>query len=350
MRAKFRVLIIFAGALLAGGNATPGFAAQPAWPNGPTSDSPPGAVDHPLVSRYRGSYIVGYSVAEYDEIELPIGRIDGSRDGSRATPARALRLAGKITRISYQVQPERTTVDVMTNLRADLVKRGWTPLFECVGAEQKYTPGTCGDVFRNEIAERLARKMRHFNHSNAFDGADLETVRYASGVITKGNAKTHVTLLVGVATPDRPTMVLVHVVEPRALDTNQVDAPVTSAGIASSIAAEGKVAIYGVQFDTDKADIKPASAATLEAMGQYLRANPSVRVFVVGHTDNQGTLARNVQLSQQRAEAVVAALRATFGIDAARMIPKGVAQFAPLATNDTAEGRAANRRVELVKQ
>jgi outer membrane protein OmpA-like peptidoglycan-associated protein len=85
-------------------------------------------------------------------------------------------------------------------------------------------------------------------------------------------------------------------------------------------------------------------------MAEYLKAYAAVKVFIVGRSHNQGTLARNLQLSQPRAAAVVAAPRTWHGIDAARLSARGAAKFAPVATNSSLERRARNRRVEMVSQ
>ena len=127
-------------------------------------------------------------------------------------------------------------------------------------------------------------------------------------------------------------------------------ATVKSSEIQQAMNRDGKVAIYGVLFDTDKAEIKPESAPQLEEMGRYLQQNPAVSVYVVGHTDNQGKLDYNLSLSQRRADAVVNALTTTYKIARTRLIGKGVAGLAPVASNQAEEGRAKNRRVELVLQ
>jgi outer membrane protein OmpA-like peptidoglycan-associated protein len=110
------------------------------------------------------------------------------------------------------------------------------------------------------------------------------------------------------------------------------------------------VALYGIYFDTGKAELKPESRPQLDEMGKLLQAQPALKVYIVGHTDNQGSLEANLQLSQQRAQAVVAALAGTYKIDAKRLQARGVANLAPLAGNGNDAGRARNRRVELVAQ
>ena len=83
-------------------------------------------------------------------------------------------------------------------------------------------------------------------------------------------------------------------------------------------------------------------------MASLLKAEPNLKVLVVGHTDNVGTFEFNEDLSKRRAKAVVAELAANYGIAADRMLPLGASFMAPVSTNSTEEGRKLNRRVELV--
>ena len=119
---------------------------------------------------------------------------------------------------------------------------------------------------------------------------------------------------------------------------------------ADDLNTTGHAAVYGIYFDTNKSDIKPESAQAIGEIAKLLKADPGLKVFVVGHTDGTGGVDGNLRLSQDRAQAVIQALVREHGIDAARLRPFGNGPFAPVATNATDEGRAKNRRVELVKQ
>ena len=114
--------------------------------------------------------------------------------------------------------------------------------------------------------------------------------------------------------------------------------------------ATGHVTANGIFFDTDKADLKPESKAALDEIAKLLKEDGSLKIYVVGHTDNQGALAHNMDLSKARAASVVRALETQYGVPAARLTPEGDGPTAPVASNDSEEGRAKNRRVELVKQ
>jgi len=124
---------------------------------------------------------------------------------------------------------------------------------------------------------------------------------------------------------------------------------IDAAGMATSIADTGSVAIYGINFDTAKADLKPESAPAIEQIAKLLTDHPELKVYIVGHTDMVGDAAVNLKLSQARAQSVITELVSKHGIAASRLLPFGAGPYAPIATNKTDEGRAKNRRVELVE-
>lgn len=132
---------------------------------------------------------------------------------------------------------------------------------------------------------------------------------------------------------------------------------VTSApgSLGARLEAEGRVVLEGLAFATGSADLAPDLSPDLDpadealaALAEWLAANPSARVVLVGHTDATGALDANIALSRQRARAVVDRLVRAFGADAARLDAQGMGYLAPRATNLTQEGRDANRRVEAV--
>lgn len=111
---------------------------------------------------------------------------------------------------------------------------------------------------------------------------------------------------------------------------------------------ESKIVTHGINFDVDKATIKPESMGTLNMIASVMKDNPDLKFEVDGHTDNSGDAAHNITLSQQRADAVKTQL-VSMGIDASRLTAKGFGDTKPIDTNDTPEGKANNRRVEFVK-
>ncbi|MBI3568160.1 MAG: OmpA family protein [Gemmatimonadetes bacterium] len=119
---------------------------------------------------------------------------------------------------------------------------------------------------------------------------------------------------------------------------------------ADGLKTTGHIAVEGILFETGKADLKPESNAAIAEVAKLLKNDAALKLYVVGHTDNVGALDGNMKLSQDRAAAVVQALVKTHGIAATRLKAFGNGPYAPVASNDAEEGRAKNRRVELVKQ
>jgi outer membrane protein OmpA-like peptidoglycan-associated protein len=128
------------------------------------------------------------------------------------------------------------------------------------------------------------------------------------------------------------------------------DVVANAAALSTGITATGHVIVTGILFDTGKVDVKPESAPALKEVAKLLAENPALKVYVVGHTDNVGVLAANIDLSKRRAASVVQTLTTQYGISAARLQPYGDGPYAPIASNDSEDGRSLNRRVELVKQ
>jgi len=129
----------------------------------------------------------------------------------------------------------------------------------------------------------------------------------------------------------------------------EVQVTLDAAAMAGSIADNGSVAIYGINFDTAKSELKPESAPAIDEIVKLLTGHPELKVYIVGHTDMVGDTASNVKLSQARAQSVVGELVSKHGIAAGRLIAFGAGPYAPVASNRTDEGRAKNRRVELVE-
>lgn len=103
-------------------------------------------------------------------------------------------------------------------------------------------------------------------------------------------------------------------------------------------------------FDTAKSDLKPESASALQEVVKVLQADPKLKIYVVGHTDNVGSQASNVELSRLRTASVIKELTTKYGVAGGRLLPFGARPNAPVASNETEDGRSLNRRVELVKQ
>lgn len=138
------------------------------------------------------------------------------------------------------------------------------------------------------------------------------------------------------------------VVESKPMDTGLVT--VAANTLDQNLINTGKAVIYGVYFDFDKADIKPESKPQLDQIAQLMNDHADLKLTITGHTDNQGSGDNNLKLSQRRADAIVTALVGNYAVMSNRLSAQGMGASSPVASNDTDEGRAKNRRVELIKQ
>lgn len=190
---------------------------------------------------------------------------------------------------------------------------------------------------RTEAAERFMQARNEADQQIAAAQADAAQCR---ADLQKANAKPAPTpeLAPGVAAACPPSAA----VEPPA-----PTAVVTAADIAQQLTTSGRIPLY-VPFDSGSAVVKPNALPSIEPIAAALRQDPKLKLLLVGHTDSQGDFGFNRQLSENRAKAIVDHLITKHGIDRARLAFAGVADLAPVASNDTEAGRQRNRRVELV--
>ena len=131
--------------------------------------------------------------------------------------------------------------------------------------------------------------------------------------------------------------------------TMQQEVVADAKAMRNDLADTGKTIVYGIYFDTASATIKPESEPALVEIVKLLNGSPALKVYVVGHTDNVGSLESNLKLSSDRAASVVKTITAR-GVAASRLKSAGIGPYSPVASNDTDGGKAKNRRVEFVKQ
>jgi OOP family OmpA-OmpF porin len=116
------------------------------------------------------------------------------------------------------------------------------------------------------------------------------------------------------------------------------------------IALSGHVTVHGIHFDFNKASLKPESKPALDEVAKLLKITPGLKLFVVGHTDNKGSLKYNLDLSRKRAHAVVKKLVQEYAVSKTRLDPHGAGPLCPVLSNRDEAGRSKNRRVELVEK
>lgn len=303
----------------------------------------PGCKDPAGLKRFEGATLVLCESRDFGEYQLPTGKLLAwDYNTKRPSFESKIDLEGKPAFHIYKVPKGPSSAEVFRNYEIDLADKGFEVLYKAAGLEF--------GVDQGRIFEHMGPGGQLFGYSPA-------NARYASAVKDEGDLKTYVSLYViefegglhsKISAERGQVLVRLDVVQVGALKDRMV--VVSSSDMERSIDATGRVTLYGILFDFNKWDIKPQSKPALDEIAKYLTANPERRLHVVGHTDAVGGFDFNVKLSQQRANAVVGALVQDYGIGADRLKGNGVGMLAPIATNATEDGRAKNRRVELVPQ
>lgn len=304
-----------------------------------------GSKDHPLINRYPGSFIDYYETVKFLEYDLATGPITGYR----YIEQREI-IPGQLTRITYLLKEPVDKVSITEVYRDYLEamqKAGLSILAKGLFPERN-VKGTVGGGSWIGIA----LKPQPFSQGGApnYLFAGTSTAGGTFSLVGRLDRPEGTSYAAIYGERHSAELVVVHldIIETKAAETGHI--AVNADYLKSEIEDRGSVVIYGIQFDFDSSTLKPSSAETLSEIARYLKENPDISLFVVGHTDMKGSLEYNLNLSKSRSRSVVDALVRDYGIEKDRLIPDGVAFLAPKATNDTDEGRAINRRTELVRR
>ncbi|WMW81817.1 OmpA family protein [Undibacterium cyanobacteriorum] len=313
------------------------------------SKSLPNAIDHPLIKPFQDSRITAYAQTEWTEASLPQAK-SSKQDASKTLDLRTVE--GKETRIHYLSPVGKTVLEVHRNYRDALLAAGLQITMSC---EQQ-----CEHLYRlwRNQAKPFERQFKwddgHHHGFSHYDAPDDNDGRMIVGFFPANpqRSKTHVliyhsTAFGGGKKVDPMVSSFLQIIEEKAQPQGQVT--VNADALKQSLQKTGHASLYGLLFDTGKSELKPESQAQLQEMIATLKAQPQWKLIIVGHTDNVGSIDNNLALSQARAQSVVHALIQA-GIDKQRLLAKGLANFAPVASNANEEGRALNRRVEIVLQ
>ncbi|MGR3811912.1 OmpA family protein [Jiulongibacter sp. NS-SX5] len=281
-----------------------------------------GSEDHPLIPRFGQSRIYDYEKVSFDRYNLATGKTtDYTQLSSKKT------IEGEITKIYYTISTsDATTFEIYRNYMNALKAKNAEILFECMD-------NSCGKYFLDALSKDASFLIP------AYYG---EKFGYIAGKFSKDGKTYFVTVFAGYGLGEQGYEI--HVIE-----TEDMEQKIDLDGIEAALNEEGKVSLYGILFETGSATLKSESYTEIALVADYLKRNPTEKVYVVGHTDNTGGFDSNMSLSEKRAQSVLEALQSKHGIQSSRLKAAGVGPVAPVSTNSTEEGRTKNRRVELVR-
>jgi outer membrane protein OmpA-like peptidoglycan-associated protein len=337
--------------------------AAPPPPPLPSSDVT-GSADSPLIKRYEGAIILSYEKKRFAEMSFPLSKLEmvpGKRNNGNnavAEPKQKKTVEGEITHLLYVMPAERTPLEVIRNYQDEVKSRQGKVLYECKAPDCGGNPvgnsagggGTMGMAMYLRDGDQITDKT--WSLPWCAQSVKLKDLRYMFAELPGAGA--HLSVLTatmndagGVCSSlQGRALAVVDVVQGKARENKMV--AVQSAEMARALASDGRIALYGIYFDSSKAEVKSTSEDTLVQIAKLMKENAQMKLLVVGHTDNNGAFSSNMDLSQKRAAAVVKALVERHGVKKDRLMPVGVSFAAPVGSNSTEEGRAKNRRVELV--
>ena len=303
----------------------------------------PDSKDPAGMKRYEGSEIIGYRAPRFDEYVLPLG---APTEMYPPAYAKSKPIEGLVSYYTYLAPDGRTPTELFRNYKLEFQRLGITTLYEkAVGQHGWFGPtfnkiaedsGVAQLLAYNEAEERML--VGKSKDADPTWYVVFVTV-YKDGVLPDR--------LQGKVKKGQSAVAQIVVVTPQQMEKKMTF--VNADDMKQALHDSGKVALYGLYFDTDKDVVKAESQPTLEEIAKLLKSEPSLRLHVVGHTDNQGKVDYNIDLSRRRAASVVRELTTKMGIAASRLDSFGCGLYSPVAPNTTDEGREKNRRVELVE-
>ncbi|SDY39703.1 Outer membrane protein OmpA [Allochromatium warmingii] len=307
-----------------------------------------GAADLPGIARFAGTVIIGYRVSEFDETLIPIGPWDDGASSEGWT--KTLKVVGRRTRIIYLAPRDVTAQAVIQHYQDTLTQQGYQPFYQCAGFD------TCGekiDRFYSEPSYGKQLTERYVLKYVYSDSTVQDPYLYSAQRQDEAGATS---LFIFAARQDNfadsaaGNRVAIFVEAVIGQPIRESITPLPASELAQGLTEAGRIAVPGIQFNTDPITIRPESQPQLEQIALLLVEQPALKLYIVGHTDNRGSLDENLELSRRRAQEVVRTLIQSFGIFGERLKAMGVANLAPLTTNANAAGQALNQRIELVAQ
>lgn len=309
----------------------------------------PGSQDHPEIPRVADTVIVGYMRSDYDAGIFVTGM--ENREIQSET------VEGERTRIMYLGPVGLSPLAILRNYQKALESLGRvTEIFSCRDNE---CYANFADAWVWSSVNQIPSSFPKSDYLYRYSKPLYRSQSYWYGTAQSDDSLYHVSVFTSIRTDGGfgehlpligEGQTLTHLEILKVADFEPSLTVVTADEIATEIGRSGHIALYGIHFDSNSDELRADSKPALTEIAGAMQTNPLLSLYVVGHTDNEGGLEYNQALSNRRAMSVVETLGAEHGIKAERLIPIGIGPVAPIASNDTEEGRALNRRVELVKR
>jgi len=295
-----------------------------------------GSKDYVGISRYKNAIIHEYNTINYTDFYFGLAEpVRKNFLGHGNFFKKYIEVNGKLMNIEYLISSDEGVLKVYENYKNALTIANYTILYI------EHNKNSC--FYREDLFGGDAGPISKVN-KNTY-GVECDKDYYymvAKGV--RDSLDVYVSLYIG--TGGGFVIANQSVVETVPLELGLVKAD----NIAQNIEFTGHSIFYDIHFTTGSAEIDAKSDKQINEIAQYLKVHPDKKYYLVGHTDNVGEFASNMTLSENRANAVMNELITKYGVNSSQLKAYGVANLAPVTSNSTDNGKARNRRVEIVEQ
>lgn len=275
---------------------------------------------HLLLKPYEGSTFYQKNVQDFDEYNAFLG-MDPTGETSLSQA-----LKGKVSKFSYFHPKGRSIFEVFQNYKLALDQAGAKLVYQC---EQKKQ-----ECAKRNLVLSTFEKLNNIHSIRGLLGS------YLLAKMEKAGNTAYIAIAVGEKFTD------IHIIEISKMDKGMVTLDANALG--SCLDSDGYVVVPGIYFDTNNATVQEKSKPALAQIAELLTSRTEMKIYIVGHTDMQGSFENNLELSQKRANSVLEMLVTQYGIAPSRMDAQGLGPLAPEASNSNEKGRSKNRRVVIV--
>lgn len=299
------------------------------------------------IKRIEGSILVLGESKAYDAFVIPTQKIVFDYNSQKFKEWSKINIEGSRDTVFYRLPKDASTLEVAKSYEDEFAASGFEVVFK--GASPNLDDGY-GRFMKQVYGTQIGSAIMEYHLPASTD------FRYLA--VKKMEADGSTTYIAGLFAKIRdvwgsryakPGEVVTRIDVIRTKPLTKRLVVVKAEEMPNLLVNNGKVILYGIIFDFNKAEIKKESEETLSEVAKYLEINKTAKLVITGHTDNVGTFEFNRDLSQRRAEAVVNYLVNNYGVSKDRLIPFGASFASPVATNDNEDGRSRNRRVEIIR-
>lgn len=287
--------------------------------------------DHPLIGHLEGAELWVQSNNNIQEYTVITGPIKDEKLGPN------IKILGKTNLTAYRMRGDNSAFGINHTYTEFLQEKGFEILFSCKS-------GDCGGNLSKHYYPLNMLETGDNSVGPAFADAGYFK-NYLSAKKEEKGKTTYVCVFVTQGWWSFPVY-RIDVVESKPQKMKVLNAE----NLSKTILKYGSISIYGIQFDSGKSQLKPESGETMKTIAEFMKANPGKKYYIVGHTDNTGDFGANMTLSEARAKSVMAELTSKYGVSSGQLNAYGVSSLSPLGSNLSGEGKAKNRRVEIVEQ